>query len=537
MRTEMTIGRVVLWCALVVSVPARAWSQGAQPVPTTASQEQGDESRITNEYIPLQLDGFPKRPKPLLELGSPFLGTGNIGRGFTIPTGEVWLPSFLAFGTLRTGASGFNNFNAGDKEVTTSQWANRLDFFGNLYLTSTERVVFGLRPLDETDATGARLFSGYTKTTGPPTAANPSGVTSAPNKNYNLSWKTVSHLFFEGDFGELFPGLDRADRKGLDYGFSVGRQPISFQEGVLINDFIDAVGISRNNLVLPGLVNLRVTGLFGWNQINRNTPSGNALLRNREADSSRLFGLFTEIDRRSMTVDVDGVYVSGGNFVGANDVAVKAGDGVYLGISFVGRPGGSGMNAAVRILTSQPVGERTPVNVLNISDPAARGTLVMSELSWTPHHAHNFIYANGFAAIKDYRAAALDPTVPGPLARVGILFAGSGLGNAPSALSSTASNAVGGSLGYQLFSSSTRRQLLLEGGGRYATADCAGPTVACDPHSFAGGATFQSAVGRHFIVVVDGYVTRDSLRGLSAAQFGESARTRHGIRLELLTNF
>ncbi len=538
MRAQVRLFHVVGVWVLCVSAPVLAWGQSTPRPPATSAAagperepEPRDDSRITNEYIPLQLNGFPRRPKPLLELGPPFLGTGNIGRGFTIPTGAVWLPSFLAFGTLRTGVGGFNNFNASDTEVKTSQWANRVDFFGNLYLTSTERFVVGLRPLDETDAAGARQFTGYTRTTAPV------GVTTVANERFNFNWNTVSHLFFEGDFGELFPGLDRRDSRALDYGFSVGRQPISFQEGVLINDFIDAVGITRNNLVAGGLVNLRITGLFAWNQINRNTPSGTLLLRNVQAESSRLVGLFTEIDHRAMTVQVDGVFVSGGNFVGPDEVTVRAGDGAYFGVSFAGRPGGSGFNAAVRFLASQPVGEQTPANSLRIANPATRGSLAMGEFSWTPRHAENFFYANGFVAVKDYRAAALDPTVPGPLARVGVLFAGSGLGNAPSALSSTASNAAGGSVGYQIFFAHTRRQLLLEGGGRYSTAECAGATVACDPHGLAVQATFQSAIGRHFIAVFDAYATRDMLRGVSAAQFGGDARMRRGLRLELLTNF
>ena len=81
----------------------------------------------------------------------------------------------------------------------------------------------------------------------------------------------MTHLFFEGELGELFPNLDQDDRRRLDLGLSVGRQPISFQDGLLINDFIDAVGVTRNNLSPGGAVNLRFTGLYGWNQVNR-TP-------------------------------------------------------------------------------------------------------------------------------------------------------------------------------------------------------------------------------------------------------------------------
>src|SRR5262245_53089324 len=109
-----TLGRVLLGFALGFGLPSLSSGQSAQPASQTAHaadqttaqcEERENESRITNTYIPLQLEGFPRRPKPLIELGSPFLGTGNIRRGFTIPTGAVWLPSFLAFGTLRTGVS------------------------------------------------------------------------------------------------------------------------------------------------------------------------------------------------------------------------------------------------------------------------------------------------------------------------------------------------------------------------------------------------------------------------------------------------
>jgi hypothetical protein len=416
---------------------------------------------------------------------------------------------------------------AGDT-VTSSLWANRFDLFGNLSFTFTERLVFGLRPIDETDLSGARRFTGYAQTSGP------AGTVGDFIEHVNFGWRTVSTLFFEGDLGELLPGLDRADRRGLDYGLAIGRQPISFQEGTLVNDTLDAVGITRNNLRAGGLVTLRVTGLFAWNEINRNTPSGNALRRNREADQSRLVGVFTEFDSRAMTVAIDGIYVAGGRFEDEEGIRRRAGNGLYAGVSFVGRPGGTDRNLAIRFLTSQPVGERSEAAGLGLSDPAARGGLVLSEFSWTPHHSHNLFYADGFAAIKDYRAAALDPLVPGPLARVGILFEGSGLGDgAP--LSPTASNAVGGAFGHQRFYAHNRRQVLFEAAGRYATEGCPDDTTVCDPHQVGGGVRFQVAAGRRFVFVLDGSVVGESLRGFAALQTGKTWRVRRGFRFEILT--
>lgn len=485
------------------------------------SKEDGEhsDSRLPAEPIPLAK--LPARPKPILELGPHFLGTGRIDRGFRLPTGAVWQPSFLLFGSFRSGLS-LSDDNVGPR---VAQWANRLDLFGNLYLSGTERVVFGIRPLDETTDRGTRRFTGAVWGSGQPGAVS----------GGNFDWDTVTHLFFEGDFGEIFPNLDPDEKHSLDYGFSVGRQPVSFQEGLLINDNLDGVGITRNNLKPKGTVNFRVTGFFGWNQINRNTPSDTALIRNVEASGTRLFAVFTETDWRFSTVAVDAVFVRGGTFR-QQGLEVQAGDGLYTGVSFVQRIGS--LNSSFRVLGSIPIGSETPAdNALAISDPAAGGALFFSEISWTPHHTEDLVYINGFAAIEDYRAAALDPTVPGPLARAGFLFAGSGLGNQGSALSSTASEVVGGAAGYQRFLAHTRQQLLLEAGGRYSTQDCPSPASSCGAHSLAGGARYQIAVGRRTVFVFDSYLGWDDLRGAEESAAARDNRFRFGSRIELLIKF
>jgi len=522
------------------AVPRQQSGMQEQSSPQGAGEaqehEQG-ESRITDEAIPLLVDGALKRPKPILELGTPFLGSGHIPQGFTVPGGAVWQPSFLLFGTYRTAIS-----YTDDDELTTTQWANRLDLFGNLYLTQTERIVFGLRPMDQT-VDGVRRFSGYTSLS--PDPLDESGW----DDEFNLDWDTVTHLFFEGDFQELFPNLDREDHHALDLGFSVGRQPINFQEGLLINDFIDSVGITRNNLKPRGTVNLRITGLWAWGGINRNTPTTPFVTRNLEGEHSWLVGLFTETDFRSTTMAIDALYVKGGDFVapaaslpaaeqpdntlpGTTTVSVPATDGVYAGISFVQRI--STINTAIRVVGSIPVGNRTPAdNSLELGDPAAGGAVIFSENSWTPHHGHNLFYVNGFWAIDEYRAAALDPTIPGPLARAGILFAGVGLGNYGAALSPTANDAAGAVFGHQMFFAHGRQQLLLEGAGRFSTQACADDEPGCPPQSGAFGARYQIAAGRRGVLVFDGYVAYDQLRGDRT----QDSRVRTGSRFELLIKF
>ena len=221
-------------------------------------------------------------------------------------------------------------------------------------------------------------------------------------------------------------------------------------------------------------------------------------------------------------------------------------------VSLVGRPGSGAFNTALRVVTSMPLGDgsstpspmdETTANLLGIANPASRGTLVFSEVSWTPHHSNNFFYANGFFAHDTYRPAALDVLIPGPLARAGILFAGSGLGDVPGVGGGTDADrqqcdAAGGAFGHQMFFAGTRQQLLFEGAARYSTAECRSAFDSCEPHQFAGGVRYQAAVGRRGVLVLDAFVARDSLRDLSAIEDpGRDSRRRVGGRAEFVVKF
>ena len=198
-------------------------------------------------------------------------------------------------------------------------------------------------------------------------------------------------------------------------------------------------------------------------------------------------GGFTEIDWRSTTTAFDVIYVRGGARDTAGLAAAGVRDGLYAGVSFVGRPGSGAFNTSLRVLTSMPVGTSgstrgtTAPSLPEALDPASRGTLVFSEVSWTPHHGKDFFYATGFYALGTYRAAALDRLIPGPLARA----AGSGLGDG-AALSPEASDTAGGAFGHQMFLAGTRQQLVFEGAARYSNAECV-PLLACNPRALARG--------------------------------------------------
>ena len=245
------------------------------------------------EEEPIGLQPIPPRPPLILELNDLFLGPGFLNQGIETPTGAVWRPSVWVFGQYRTAFQYFDNRRASDPVV---EWANRLDLFGQLNLTGTERVLVGIRPLDE-ERINRRFFTGYDFRDG------------KELDGWNGDLQT---LFFEGDFGELFPRLDPYDSHLLDVGFSVGRMPILAQQGLLLNeDMIDAVTVTRNTLYGHGNLNLRATGFYAWDSITRNSPT--KMPPPNELDkSSQMVGLLTESDLYHSMVNLDVVYVHGG---------------------------------------------------------------------------------------------------------------------------------------------------------------------------------------------------------------------------------
>ena len=422
---------------------------------------------------PVPLKELPKRTPPLLELGDDFLGTGTLGKGFTLPTGAVWQPSLFAWGVLRSAIHGI--WESGTEE--RSQWANRLDLFGQLSLTPTERVVIGFRPLDQNGR-----FSGYT--------FSPDALRGTVNE-LNAE---IDTLYFEGDFGELFPKLDPKDSKGLDYGFGVGRMPVIAQDGMLVGDPIDSAGVVRNTMRPRGTSNLRVTGMFGWGNVHRGGD-------NVEDPSARLYALFSEVDVRKSQIAFDVAYVDSG----------EKGDALYAGLSATQRIASERINTVVRVLVSAPAGEDTSA--------VGSGVLVFGTASITPQSTHDLAYLSLFAAFDNYTPAARAAGTGGPLVNAGILFEGSGVGAWAPVLSNRSKDVLGGALGYQRFWNGARTQLVLEAGAREETE-------ATRSLSGALGCRLQQALGKRFIVRLDTF-----------ALAREALELRYGGRAEVLLKF
>lgn len=473
MNTFQLMQRAVLCLLtlLVLASPALATNPGSDKETEEEKKErlENSPSRISDEQIPVIPERFPQRPKPPVELGDKILGQGPINNGFQIPTGATWQPSLWAFGNWRTAVQTFDN-----SANVSSEIATRMDLFTNLRLTGTERIVLGLRPFDQ-----GGQFTRYTFE--PETSED----------FYDETNAEVERLFFEGDFSELFPRLGRNGGQPRQLGFVIGRQPLFIQEGIMINDSVDAFGITRNNFPVRGTSNFRVSALVAWNQVHRNN--------NTEDPTAELYGLFTEWDRLSHTYNIDIAHVT------ADDIT---GSGTFIGIQRRANKGRFNTNLSVN--ASFATEEDTP----EMSD----GVLIFGELSFDRQGGVNLFYTNAFVAIDNYSSAARGPANGGPLGRLGLLYAAVGLGSYKAALSNRAGEAYGFATGYQHFFN-VRRQLIVELGARADTGDKDLTTAAL-------GLRFQQALGQHFLLQADAFTA-----------YQEDLDEKFGSRVEIRYKF
>lgn len=417
---------------------------------------------LKKEYVPFKsLGDIPRRPELFLEIGDPFLDTGKLDAGFEVPVlGAVWQPRMWSYFIYRTALQSFDNGNEG--RLRDTEWANRLDLFANLQLTGTEKILLGLRPVDN------NLPDRFTRYT----------FDGADKDFKNELGLDIETLFFEGDIGSLIPNLDKAGIRPVDFGFAVGRQPITFQEGILINDTVDSVGFIRNNIPLTGTSNFKVSGMYAWDRLDRND-------RNRGADTN-MYALFSAADLSTSTLNLDMIYV--------NDNS-DDGDAFYIGASSIQRlKSFFGMSTAFRINSSISIDEEIPDNVVG------DGTLLTAEFSITPSESEDIAYFNPFVSVGNFTQAGREPILGGPLANTGILFASPNLSTYGAEISPFVDDDVGFALGYQAFWDNRRRNLVLEMAGR---RDFSGDGI----DQLGLGFQLQQAVGQNVQLQLEGFHT------------------------------
>ena len=439
---------------------------------------------------PLPYAKVPERPALPIEWGCKFLGKGTIKKAFETPWGAVWDPCLLVFGTNRTALQTYQSIGPPGR---TSEIRNRLDLFANLQLSQTEKCVIGIGATDDNDFT---RFSGY-------------GFSSDNRPELEDSKYEGPHVrafFCEGDFGSLFPKLDPKGTKFIDWGFSFGRQQITFQEGIMINDVQDGIGIVRNNMHAPGFSNIRVTAWLALNNIDRGTPANIQRL-----EETGFFGIFTQADTPTSTWALDLATIRD------DENNSSGGDGYWVGLAATQRAWSpwsraSEINTTYRLNVSIADGLDTP--------QMADGAIVSAEISWTPHSSDDIVYINPFFADGRYTQAGREPIVGGPLAALGISFASPSLGNHLSELNSFAGEIIGMTMGYQAFWDNHRRNLVVE------LAGVKGTESADELDSAALTVQFQQAIGQHFQLQIDGFVS-----------YLENRDDGSGARIELLYQF
>ena len=404
---------------------------------------------------------IPFRPALFLELGDPFLDTGQLDAGFEVPIlGAIWQPRLWSYFINRTTVQTFDNGAPG--RLRDTEIANRMDLYANLQLTGTEKILLGLRPFDN------NLPSRFTRYTF-------DGSNEDFNNELNLDIET---LFFEGDIGSLLPKLDRAGIKPIDFGFTVGRQPFTFQEGIILNDTVDAVGFVRNNLVFPGTSNLRISGLWAWDRLDRND-------RNRGTDPN-MYGLFVFADAHVSSYNLDMIYV---------DDNATDGDAFYIGASAIQRIRAlGGISSAVRINNSIALDEEIGGNVIG------DGSLLSAEFSTIVLGSDDIAYFNPFISIGNFTQAGREQILGGPLASLGILFASPNLSTYGAEVSPFTDDVVGFATGYQAFWDDHRRNLILEIAGRH---DYDGQGF----DQLGIGFQLQQAIGQYIQAQLEGFYT------------------------------
>jgi len=445
------------------------------PPPQAAPTIPNFDSALSDEAIPLQTSNFPPRPAPLLELGPKFFGAGYIDPGFQIPTGATWQPQFFLYGLMRSGVQTFDD----GVDPRTTQWVNSLELYVNLNLTPTERILVEFRPLDnEAD------FSGY-NFEGP-----------------EVGWQNALNgrlytLFFEGNFLSLFPNLDDPRNYLLGFDFSIGRQELFLQSGVLLNDSIDMVGITHPSLFWLGGSATTATFVYAWGNVHR----GNGVL----ADTAQFVGGYLRNDYHWSTVEVDLFYST------ANQA--DGGDGFYAAASAIQRIGR--FNTNLTLAGSVATNRREPTQ-----ESVNTGGLVFGQISTDVVGTENILYLNGFWAIERFTSVSRSPAAGGPLGQTGLLFAATGLGDFGAALGSSGTSSAGAALGYQIFFDNLyRKQLILEVGAQTETS---GPTQ----KSVAAGVQYSQAFGQHWVVTVG---------GIGALQQDKSPL--YGLRMEIDFSF
>jgi hypothetical protein len=360
---------------------------------------------------------FPPRPKPIFELFQDYVNEGEYCCEFELPTGMIVSPGLLLYGFINAGLEVTDNGVAD----TAVDFVTRLDLFMNLTLSGTERILVGISPLE--------------RESGPRTRYSFQPESGFQNE-MNLRLTTA---FFEGELSEIFPKIDWLGRLPLDYEFSFGRQRAIIQDGILINDTMDSIAVTRSTIPFPGSNFARIGGFVGVNNVQRSNQI--------DDPDGELYGIFSSADIAHSTVDLDLIYVDSSDAIGDQ---FNIGASFTRAFIFLERSVDTKIHLASSFTPDQETAQATD------------GTLLYASFSWAPKRTDDIMYVNLFGATGAYAPASRERG--GPLSLAGLLFSGNGL--AGPAISNRANDTYGGAIGYQLIWPALDRNLVFEIGGK-----------------------------------------------------------------------
>jgi hypothetical protein len=434
-------------------------------------------------------------PRPLFEFGYPQYEAGPL------PPARNWFgaknlarPQFMVFGDWRTAVAA--NDAGGDR---IGQLATRLNLDFDLALTSTGRLHWSMRPLDQDGR-----FTRYQFSDQKPGANN--GFTSELNGH-------LKTMFFEGDLSAITAGITGRDQH-WDLPFVVGFMPLFVQNGIWMNAAVTggAFAIPARSSPLFDISNMDIT-FFGAGGLV-SSPAIRQASGQLDQNAGQVFGV-------TMFAEMLTGYLEAG-YGYTNDTRHFAGGGDFsyhnLTLAFTRRYAGLISNS-VRLIGN--FGQKPPPGAAHTAD----GYLVLVENSFITRHELTLVpYLNLWYGQHHPQSLLRAADAGGVLANTGIDFQTDGLTGFPN-LDASAQDTYGGALGIEyLFS--LDRQVVAEVSGVFPHGDDSAKRPA-QGDQYAVGLRFQQNLGKAWILRSD-YTY--GIRGGGQPDF-------NGVRLEIRRKF
>ena len=409
--------------------------------------------------------------RPLLELGRPWYQLGQLSPGSSLLGFHNNVnPQFLIFGDYRQAIA--SNRMGGD---TTSQLAFELNTIWNLFVTSTERVVWGVSPFD--------------------------------NGAQNTRWEFDSDRvefetdfdfdfgYLEGDLGAIVGGFT-GQTLPFDGPFAIGLTPILIQNGVWLNDAVEGAffTIPARNSPKLGISNMDISFGFIWDEINSSAFAG-------DKNAAKAYLIYSFIEALNGYLEIDYAFLEDRTLI----------DRSYhnIGLAY-SRRFGNFISHSTRVIAN--AGQE-----VSAGPQTADGLLLLSENSLITSNPYTVIpYFNMFAGFDTPQTVAGDQR----LVNTGILFESDGMTGYPT-LDGQANDTFGGALGLNLLAQDFSQQLIMEFAAVFRGDDS---TLAGDQYGL--GMRYQIPLNNSWIFRTDGMV--GFLRGSDDV---------NGFRMELRKKF